>query len=137
MAKSIITNKLQPEDIPQLRELYRKVYPDAPLPEFGGKHQETMILRDEADPTKIVGLLHVEHAIEVRAIVTDPAYKLRAQALSHAVTAMETRIRCGDMGAYDRFYVSVPEDQAYVRKFYESDGAVTLDRRLIRYMKVL
>ena len=137
MTTAIINNRLSDTDILACQELYRRLHPDAPLPEFGKPNTETMVMRDEADPTKIIGFIFMEHALEVRAICTDPAFKLRAQALSHAFAAMETRIRCGDLGSSDRYYVSIPREHKHVLKFYESDGAVRVDAESVRFMKVV
>lgn len=137
MARAIIDNRVRLEDMEQLKALHEKTSPKAPVPDFGAPNTETMVMRDEDDPQHIVGFIHVEHALEVRAIVTDPNYELRAQALSHAVTAMETRIRCGDFGTHNRFYVSVPIAHAHVRRHYEGTGAVIVDGDAVRFMKRL
>ena len=137
MNTAIIDNHLNPADIVALRELFERTNPGVLVPEFGKANTETMVMRDEQEPTTIIGFIFMETALEVRAIVTDPGYKLRAQALSHAFTAMETRIRCGDLGGGDRYYVSIPKEHKHVLKFYENDGAVTVDQGCVRYMKVV
>ena len=137
MSSVVIDNHLTPEDGNALRELFERTNPGVPVPEFGKANTETMVMRDEQEPSKIIGFIFMEHALEVRAIVTDPSYKLRAQALSHAFTAMETRIRCGDLGGGDRYYVSIPKEHKHVLKFYDNDGAVNVDQGCVRYMKIV
>lgn len=135
MGKAIITNKLEAGDIDKLRQLHFKTNPAGTMPEFGGLNQETMVMRDENDPTRIVGYIHFERPLEMREMITDPDYELRTQALSHAFAALETRIRCGDLGTVDRYYATVPLDHKHVQRFYESDGAVRVDNNTIRFVK--
>ena len=137
MARAIIDNKVSESDIDKLKALHQKTNPQTPVPDFGAPNTETMVLRDEAEPSRIVGFIHVEHALEVREIVTDPDFELRQQALSHAFTAFETRLRCGDFGTKDRYYVSIARDHHHVHRLYRDDGAVPIDQNATRYMKRL
>lgn len=137
MGRATINNRINPGDIEKLAELHTKINPHTPVPDFGANDTELMIMRDEADQTRIVGCIVLEHALEVRAIYTDPDYELRQQALSHGFCAMETRIRCGDFGVKDRYYVSVPTAHHHVQKFYRDEGAVVIDQNATRYMKRL
>ncbi len=137
MARAIINNKVSESDIEQLTELHKRTNPQSPVPDFGSPNTETMVLRDEDDPSRIVGFIHLEHALEVREIVTDPTYELRQQALSHAFTAFETRARCGDFGAKTSYNVSVHRDHHHVSRFFRDGGAVPIDQHSIRYVKRL
>lgn len=137
MGRAFIDNKVSMEDIPKLNELHKKTNPQTPVPDFGSPNTETMVLRDEADPERIVGFIHLEHALEVKEICTDPEYELRQQALSHAFTAFETRARCGDFGVKGSYNVSVHRDHHHISRFFRDGGAVPIDQNAIRFLKRL
>ncbi len=134
MGKCVIDNHVTAEDVDRLRVLHARVAPGSTVPDFGGQFQETLVLRDTEDRSRIVGLIHMEQAIEFRSMLTDPDYEHRISGLTIAYNVAEGILRT--RGA-THYYVTVPKEHAHVRRFYEDDGAEVVDVRTIRYRKVL
>lgn len=135
MGKAFIdtSNKLSEEDISSLCALHHKQSPDATMPAFGAPNQETWLIRDEGNNNHIVGFIHLEHSVEIRAMVTDPDYEHKKMALTIAQSSMETCLR---RFGNTHYYISVPNHHEHVRRFYE-DVAEEVDRKSVRYLKRL
>lgn len=125
-------NKFSPEDIEALIALQMKVNPDGTVPEFGAPNQETWLIREETT-NRIVGFIHFEHLMEIRAMVTDPDYEHKKMALTIGHAALETCLR--RLG-HVQYYISVPKHHEHVRKFYDEEGA-RVDKDSVRYRKRL
>ena len=129
-----MVNELSAEDIERMKNLYIKANPGGTMPEFGQPNQETLVFRDSDDRSRIVGFIHVERTVEVRAMVTDADCEYRTAALAIGANAFETCLRRDGIKQY---YVSVPAHHAHVRGFYEQEGAKQVDVKSVRYMKKL
>lgn len=122
------------EDFQQVLALIQRLSPNVTLPPFGEAGNITYIIRDEDDRSKVPGMIHVEHALEVKHFLVDPdyAYQKIGAALLHRGMEMNMRIS----GA-TRYYFTVPASDERTIKMFRKDLAEPIDLGALRFMKRL
>ena len=124
-----------PEDIQRCRDFFARMHPDLPMPPFNEAGQYSIVIRDEDDPTRILGLIHTETATEVRHILVDPAYEHASMAATIAWNAMEAFFR---LSGVKRYFATVPKGSTRIQRFYRGDkNTVLTDENTDRFLKKL
>lgn len=123
-----------PEDFAQCLELVTRLAPDTYVPPFGEPGNKTYILRVGEDRRRIIGLIHMEWAPEVRHMLVEPGYKAKQFAYSVLHRATEMNLR--ETG-HKRYYFTVPLDQSDAIERYVKDGAAIIDVNHARFLRTL
>ena len=136
MGKSIIGPlESNLEDIQRCRDYFTRMHPELPVPPFSEPGQYTIVIRDEDDPTRILGIIHTETATEVRHISVDPAYEHASMAATIAWNAMEAFFR---LSGVKRYFATVPKGATRIQRFYRGDkNTVLTDENTDRFLKKL
>lgn len=108
--------------------------PGATLAPIGQRGNTTYVARDEDDRTKIVAVIHVEQALEVRhlIVVPDYTYKQASYTLLHRTMEMNMRVN----GVTDYFFTA-PKSNDRAIQIFKKDGAEVVDQDTVRFRKRL
>lgn len=122
------------EDFRQVTEMIQRLSPGSSLPPIGQRGNTTYIARDEDNLQKIVALIHVEQALEVRHLLVEPDYQYKDASYTLLHRCMEMNMR---IGGAERYYYTAPKDNERVIKIFKRDGAQPIDQGALRFIKVL
>lgn len=123
------------EDFRQCAEVSKRFDPTSELPIFGAPNSTTYIVKDtELEPDKVRGMIHVEHALEVRGMAVDPDYKFQEASFTLLHAHMEGMLR-GNGHAH--YYYTAPESKEKVLKILKKNGAEVIDAETVRLRKRL
>ena len=122
------------EDFQKCIEIVQRLEPFATLAPIGKPGNITYIARDEDHRDKIVALIHVEQALEVRHLLVEPdfGYKEASFTLLHRCMEMNMRV-----GGATKYYFTVEKNNKRAVQIFKRDGAVQVDTEALRFVKEL
>lgn len=120
MAGRAIIDRLREGDAERIAAFYARVSPDAAPPVLG-PNQYWFIMRDEADPDKIVGVMHAAMRLEMRQMLMDKTYDNWSILTTIAFEALEALFR--QLG-FSEYIAEAPKADPRLQQFYRRTGTL-------------
>lgn len=123
-----------PEDFQRSIELIQRIEPSSAVDMIGHPGNTTYVARDESDRSKIVAVIQMEHAWEIRNLIIEPDYQYKEASFNILHCCMEMNLRSAGV---EQYYFTAEKNNDRAIKIFKRNGADIIDANVVRFRKRL